>query len=176
MKKTALILAAFAATVPAAAQVPSSPSLGRAEGRCRPGETGPALMITVVGLKDRAGTLKAEVYPANDTDFLADDNVLVNAGKTFRRVLTDISQTGSVQLCIRVPAAGAYGLSLLHDRDNNRRFGLSTDGVGLGGNPQSLGASKPKIAVGRVVAGPGLTPVTVRMMYRKGLFSFGPLN
>jgi uncharacterized protein (DUF2141 family) len=158
------------------ANLPSSPSLGQAEGRCRVGETGPALLINVVGLKDRGGTMKAELYPANDQDFLADDNVLINAGKTFRRVVIDVPASGSVQLCIRAPAAGAYGLSLLHDRDANRKFGLSIDGVGFGSNPQSLGPFKPKIAVGRVVAGAGLTPVNVRMMYRRGLISFGPIK
>ena len=158
------------------ANLPSSPSLGIAEGRCRANEPGPALLITVTGLKDRGGTIKAELYPANDTDFLADDNVLVNAGKTFRRVVIDTPKSGPVQLCIRAPNAGAYGLSLLHDRDGNRKFGLSIDGIGFGANPESLGPSKPRIAIGRVVAGSGVTPVTVRMMYRRGLFSFGPLR
>jgi uncharacterized protein (DUF2141 family) len=176
LKKVIALVAALACTVPAMAQVKSSPALGRAEGRCRPGETGPALIVTITGLKDRAGTIKAELYPANDTDFLADDNVLINAGKTFRRVLVDIQQTGAAQLCIRAPAPGIYGLSLLHDRDSNRRFGLSTDGVGFGSNPESLGPSKPKIAIARVTVGAGLTQVNVRMMYRKGLFSFGPLS
>lgn len=164
--------------VPAAAsaQLPSSPSLGIAEGRCRSGEAGPALMINVVGLKDRSGTMKAELYPATDTDFLADDNVLLNAGKTFRRVVVDVPAAGSVVLCMRVPGPGVYGLSMLHDRDANRKFGLSTDGVGFGSNPDRLGPSKPKIAVGRVTAGSGLTRVNVRMLYRRGLFSFGPLN
>lgn len=158
------------------ANLPSSPSLGQAEGRCRAGETGPALLINVVGLKDRGGTMKAELYPANDQDFLADDNVLINAGKTFRRVVIDVPASGTVQMCIRAPSAGAYGLSLLHDRDANRKFGLSIDGVGFGSNPQSLGPFKPKIAVGRVVAGAGVTPVNVRMMYRRGLMSFGPIK
>jgi uncharacterized protein (DUF2141 family) len=158
------------------AQVPSSPSLGLAEGRCRAGEPGPAFMISVAGLKDRGGTMKAELYPANDTDFLADDNVLINARKTFRRVVIDVPASGPVQLCIRAPAPGAYGLSLLHDRDGNRKFGLSIDGVGFGSNPDSLGPFKPKIAVGRVVAGAGITPITVRMLYRRGLISFGPIK
>ena len=158
------------------ANLPSTPSLGQAEGRCRAGEPGPALLINVSGLKDRRGTLKAELYPANDTDFLADDNILINAGKTFRRVVMDVPASGNVQMCIRAPSSGAYGLSLLHDRDANRKFGLSIDGVGFGGNPKSLGPSKPKIAVGRVVAGNGPTPVTVRMLYRRGLFSFGPIK
>ena len=171
-------LVLMAALVPslAGAQVPSSPSLGIAEGRCRANEPGPAFLITVTGLKDRGGTIKAELYPANDTDFLADDNILVNAGRTFRRVVINTPGSGPVQLCIRAPAPGAYGLSLLHDRDGNRKFGLSIDGVGFGANPESLGPSKPRIAIGRVVAGSGVTPVTVRMMYRRGLFSFGPLR
>jgi uncharacterized protein (DUF2141 family) len=176
LKTLPILIAALVVTGPAFAQVKSSPSLGRAEGRCRPGESGPALIVTVVGLKDRAGTLKAELYPANDTDFLADDNVLVNAGKTFRRVLVDIQQSGTAQLCIRAPGPGSYGLSLLHDRDSNRKFGASIDGVGFGSNPASLGPFKPKIAIGRVTVGNGPTNVTVRMLYRAGLFSFAPLK
>ncbi len=70
----------------AAAMIPSSPDLGKAEGRCRPGEPGPALLVNVEGLKDRKGNLKLEVYPADDRDFLQDDNVLVSRGKVFRRV------------------------------------------------------------------------------------------
>ena len=66
--------------------VASSPSLGVAQGRCRPNEPGPALLVSIHGLRDRQGAIKLEVYPSNDRDFLADDNVLVNAGKIFRRV------------------------------------------------------------------------------------------
>ena len=174
MKKLIMMLAALAPPL-AAAQVPSSPSLGIAEGRCRPNEPGPALLITVIGLKDRGGTMKAELYPANQDDFLQDDNILINTGKTFRRAVIDVPKSGNVQICLRAPGPGAYALSLLHDRDANRKFGLSTDGVGFGSNPQSLGPMKPRVAVARVTVGNGVTPVTVRMMYRKGLFSFGPL-
>ena len=171
---------ALSALLPAVAlaQVPSSPSLGMAEGRCRPGESGPSLLITVTGMRDRKGTMKAELYPANDHDFLADDNVLINEGKTFRRVVIDVPESGPVTLCLRAPAAGTYGLSLLHDRDRDRRFNKSYDGdgIGFGGNPTSLGPFKPRIAIGRVIVGAGPTPVTVRMLYRNGLLSFGLLK
>ena len=173
--KLALILVPALLAVPASAQVVPNPSLGVAEGRCRPNEPGPAFMITANGLKDRQGRLRVEVYPPNDTDFLADDAVLINAGKTFRRGEIDVPSSGPVQLCIRVPGPGAYAVSILHDRDSNRKFGLSIDGIGFPGNPR-LGWSKPKAATARAVAGSGITPINVILNYRKGLLSFGPLN
>jgi uncharacterized protein (DUF2141 family) len=155
--------------------IKSSPDLGKAEGQCRPGEKGPAVNLTIVGLKDRAGNLRAEVYPANDDDFLEDDNKLVMAGKTFRRVETPAPQSGVVQMCVRLPGPGTYSLSVLHDRDMNRKFGISSDGIGFPGNPK-LGLAKPRAAATSFVAGPGITDITIRLNYRRGMFSFGPLK
>ena len=160
----------------AAAQLGSSPSLGLAEGRCRPNESGPSFIIDAVGLKDRGGTLKVELYPANEDDFLGDDNKLIAAGKPFRRAIINVPSAGPVTLCIRAPSAGPWALSLLHDRDGNNKFGLSIDGTGFPGNPNSLGPRKPRLAVGQTVARAGPTPITVRMLYRRGLFSFGPIR
>lgn len=170
-------LAALLALAPAAvqAQVESNPNLGKAEGQCRPNEAGPAVIVTAVGLKDRRGTMRAELYPDNDRDFLQDDNILINQGKTFRRVEIAVPASGAVQLCIRTPGPGSYTLSLLHDRDSNRKFGLSTDGVGFPNNPR-LGLSKPKAEAVHFEAGRGLTDVTIRLNYRRGLLSFGPLE
>jgi uncharacterized protein (DUF2141 family) len=153
----------------------SSPDLGKAEGQCRPGESGPSFLVDVVGLKDRQGNLKLELYPANDDDFLEDDNVLVNAGKVFRRVEVPVPRIGPVELCIRTPGPGLYALSLLHDRDANRKFGLSIDGIGFAGNPR-LGLFKPKAAAASASAGTGPTRITIMLNYRRGLFSLGPLK
>lgn len=149
--------------------------LGKAAGKCRVGETGPAILVNVTGLKDRAGMLRAELYPANDDDFLQDDKILVRSGKTFRRVEVPLPPSGPVQLCVRTPGPGPFTLSLLHDRDQNRKFGFSSDGFGFPGNPK-LNLSKPKAASATVVAGPGLTEITIKMNYRRGLLSFGPLK
>lgn len=151
-----------------AAAIASSPELGKAEGRCRVDERGPAFLVRVVGLKDRKGSLKLEVYPSNDEDFLTDDNILVSAGKTFRRVEEPVPKSDPVELCIRVPAAGAYAVSLLHDRDGNRKFGWRVDGIGFGGNPK-LGWSKPKAAQARAVAKSGPTGLTIVLNYQRGL-------
>lgn len=158
----------------AAKPVPSTPSLGKAEAACRANEAGPALLVTAAGLKDRKGLLRVELYPDNDADFLADDNVLINAGKTFRRTDLDLAPGITPTLCLRVPAPGRYALSLLHDRDRNLRFSIFGDGIGFSGNPK-LRRSKPKVASALVVAGPGLTRVTITMNYLRGL-SFSPLG
>ena len=162
------LLALAALPLMTAALIPSSPDLGKAEGRCRPGEPGPALLVAVQGLKDREGKLKLEVYPANDSDFLQDDNVLVGQGKVFRRVEVPVPDSGPVELCIRVPAAGTYSVSLLHDRDGNRKFGWTIDGIGFAGNPK-LGWRKPKASAAEVVAGTGLTRLQIDLNYRHGL-------
>lgn len=160
----------LAALLPVAAAplLPSTPDLGKAEGRCRSGESGPSFMVEVKGLKDRTGNLKLEVYPAKDKDFLADDNVLVSEGKTFRRVEVPVPASGPVRLCVRVPGPGSYGVSLLHDRDGNRKFGWKVDGIGFAGNPK-LGWNKPHVAKASAAAGNGPTSLLIVMNYRKGL-------
>lgn len=163
-----LLFSLMASPLLVAATIPSTPDLGKAEGRCRPNERGPSFLVNVEGLKDRTGKLKLEVYPANDSDFLEDDNILISAGKTFRRVEQPVPASGPVQLCVRVPAAGNYAVSLLHDRDGNRKFGWRVDGIGFASNPK-LGWSEPDASEASAVARSGPTQIEIAMNYRRGL-------
>ena len=149
-----------------------SPDLGKENASCRSPEPGPAFRVEVTGIRDRTGLLKLELYPANDRDFLADDTILIAAGKPFRRVEVRPPPTGPIVMCIRAPAAGRYALSLLHDRDANHRFNVSSDGIGFAGNPR-LGWSKPGAASASATVGGGITVVRILMNYRHGL-SFRP--
>ncbi|KHK91542.1 DUF2141 domain-containing protein [Novosphingobium malaysiense] len=162
------LLSALALPLLAAATIPSTPDLGKAEGQCRPNEPGPAFLVTVAGLKDHKGNLKLEVYPANDDDFLEDDNILISAGKTFRRVEVPVPAGTEPQLCIRLPGPGTYAVSLLHDRNENRKFNWTIDGIGFAGNPH-LGWGKPKASKASARAGDGLTHITIVLNYRHGL-------
>ena len=157
-----------------AAFIPSSPELGTADAVCRPGETGPALMIEIVGLKDHQGRLKVEVYPGVAGEFLADDNKLLMAGKTFRRVEGPVPAERTPHVCIRLPAPGRIAVTVLHDRDSNHRFNWQHDGVGFSNNPR-LGFTEPTARSVAFDAGPGVTPVRVVMNYRNGVLSFGPI-
>lgn len=156
-----------------AAIPPSTPDLGKAQGRCRAGESGSAFLVAVKGLKDRAGRLKLEVYPANDADFLADDNILIGTGKTFRRVEVEVPRKGAPELCIRLPGPGSYGVSLLHDRDADRKFNWRADGIGFAGNPR-LGLGKPKAAKASARAGAAPVRLAIVLNYARG-FGMAPL-
>ena len=149
--------------------------LGKAGAQCSANEQGPSVRLEVAGLKDRRGLLKLELYPSNDQDFLGDDAKIVRGGRPFRRIEIPVPRTGPVSICIRAPGPGTYALSLLHDRDSNHKFGLSSDGVGFPNNPR-LGFSKPRAAAASVRVGSGPVVTRVVMNYRHGLFSFGPLQ
>ncbi len=159
----------------AATPIASDPSLGTAEGRCRPDEPGPAIVISPLGLKDRTGTLRAELFPPDQADFLADDNVLVAAHKTFRRASVPLPPQGAVRLCIRVPAPGPYTLALTHDRAGKPKFDFWRDGVGFPGNPH-VGHAAPPAAEARILVGAGITRTAIVLNYRKNILGFGPLN
>jgi uncharacterized protein (DUF2141 family) len=65
-------------------------------------------------------------------------------------------------------------LALLHDRDDNGKFGLSGDGVGFANNPK-LGFSKPKVKAVALAVGPGVRSISIVMKYRQGI-GIGPIK
>ncbi len=164
----ALLLAAPAAAQPV-------PDYGIVEGQCRAHESGPAIIATAVGPKDRRGTMRLELYAPVDGEFLSDDRDLVAAGKVFRRAVIPVPATGPIELCVRIPHAGEWALALIHDRAGTKKFKLSSDGIGFSDNPH-LGLAKPKPEVAKIAAGPGITRLNIILNYRRGLFLFGPLG
>lgn len=172
-----MIVVALAAALAAANPLPSAPvpDYGIVEGQCHPHEAGPSIVVTAVGLKDRTGTMRLELYAPVDGEFLGDDRDLVRDGKVFRRTLLAVPASGPVDLCIRAPRPGEWALALIHDRTGSKKFKLSSDGIGFSGNPR-LGLSKPKADVATIAVGPGVNRISIRLNYRHGLLSFGPLD
>ncbi|WP_339501264.1 DUF2141 domain-containing protein, partial [Pseudomonas canadensis] len=123
----------MAAAITGAALLPVTASaaqiLGSDAAACTSG--GPAIRVTVDGLKDRTGELKLELFPANDADFLKDDRDLIKEGKFFRRVRLPTPASGPIVLCIRVPTPGPYALLFTHNRDGKNKFNLWQDGAGF---------------------------------------------
>ncbi len=146
--------------------------LGGDAAACSPGG-GPAILAQLVGLKDRSGRVKLELYPPNEADFLKDDRDLIAAGKTFRRVWTTIPAIGAVAVCIRVPRAGRYALFATHDRDGKNKFNVFADGAGFPSEGK-LGMSRPKVDRALVDVGTGTVDRVIRMQYLHGLSGFTP--
>lgn len=142
--------------------------LGAADAACRANEAGPALRVEVLGLKDRRGGLRLELYPADDDDFLADDTALTAAGKDFRRVDVAVPAQGPALLCIRAPRPGRYAVVLLHDRNADLKFEPLVDGVGFANDPR-LGYAKPSAARASLQIGQAVSQVSIQLNYWNGL-------
>lgn len=163
---------AVLAGAPAAAQ--QAAAIGSDADACA-ANRGPAIRVNVVGLKDRIGRLKLELYPATEEDFLKDDRDLVKEGKFFRRIWAATPARGDVALCIRAPAPGRYALLFTHDRDDKNKFNFWKDGAGFPSNAK-LGRSRPQLSQALVTVGSGVTTVSVRAQYLRGLSGFGPVE
>lgn len=134
---------------------------------------GPAVLATIVGLKDRKGEIKLELYPANEQDFLKDDRDLAREGKLFRRVRVTTPATGPVALCMPVPRPGRYALLFTHNRDSKNKFSIWNDGAGVpSGN--RLGRSRPTLSEALIDVPAGVKTITMHAQYLRGLSGFGP--
>lgn len=144
-------------------------ALGPDAAYCRAGADAPAALVEIGGLKDRTGSIRIELYPANNQDWLADRHKLVADGKTFRRVeVKELPQSGPVAVCVKLPAPGNYALAIIHQRGATRTFSFSQDGIAFPNNPK-LGWSKPAVSKVTVSFGAEVTAVPVTMNYKQGL-------
>lgn len=172
MKRLHLAAAFALAATPAIAQ---APILGKEAALCQSGANpAAALLVQVRGFKVRSGTIRVELYPATPEDFLSDKNKLLEAGKTFRRVIVDVPAAGPLFTCLGAPAPGPYALAVLHDPDGKRGFNAFKDGAGFPGDPK-LGLSKPDVAKATIFVGPGVTNTRITLQYLRG-FTVGPVK
>lgn len=161
--KAMMAALALAAAMPAAAQM-----IGEDAAACQAGGKGTALMVTVDGFANRGGTIRAEVYPAEKTDWLKDDRDLQAEGKFFARAEGRVPLSGPARLCVRLPGPGEYAVGVFHSTDGVRRFNVKRHGVGFANNPR-LGWSQPDVAKAAINAGAGLTETRVTLNYLRGL-------
>ena len=168
-----LLLAALAVAVSANPVTAAQGPLGETSA-CAAGG-GPAIHVNVLGLKDRTGELKLELYPANEADFLKDDRDLIRQGKVFRRVRVPTPAAGPVSLCIRTPSPGVYALLLTHNRDGRNKFNFWEDGAGMPSNLR-IGRARPKLAMARIAVPDGVVTTDIRAQYLRGLSGFAPLK
>lgn len=164
--RAAAIVAALS-LLPALPLAAQTQVLGTDVAACQPGGSGHAALVRVTGFKDRQGRLRLQYYSDDPKTFLA-------SGAYIRRQEMPMTASGDMVICITVPAPGAYAFVVLHDRDEDGRLSIWSDGVGFSNNPR-LALAKPKIEKILYKVGPGVTPIPIVMNYRRGL-SVKPLD
>lgn len=168
MRPLVLLVAAVLGAAPASAEI-----LGPDAAACRPGSGRDALLLTVTGFKNREGTLRVELWPGTEGDFMRDHHQLVAEGKAYHRVTVPVPATGPAQVCVPLPGPGTYAVGAFHSPSGVRKFNFRTDGATFTRNPR-VGISRPRAADVAMTFGPGLSESTVTMNYLRGL-GFRPI-
>ena len=89
--------------------------------RCAPGN-GPAVLVSVRGIKAPSGNIRVQSYPASPDSWLA-------KGRWLHRVESR-ARAGGMDICIPVPSEGIYGIAVRHDLNGNGKTDITQDGGG----------------------------------------------
>lgn len=156
----ALLAAALAAPMPAQAEIRSEfrNEIRNEMGRCS-ADKGPAMVVTVDGIKSSSGRLRIQSYRANAGEWL-------QRGKWLSRIEVP-ARAGSMTFCVPVPASGSYGVAVRHDVNGNGHTDISTDGGAMSNNPSIslFNLGKPSYTKVGVPVGGGVKPIRVQMKY-----------
>ena len=130
--------------------------------KCSAGK-GPAVKITVTGVKSSTGKMRVQLYRGTKADWM-------QKGRWIHRIQTP-ARKGTMTFCMPVPQAGTYGVAIRHDVNNNGKTDISKDGGGMSNNPgitlgTILRGGKPSYKKTAFGVGSGVKPISIRMRYR----------
>lgn len=161
--KTVRIIASAALLLlgPSVAAQGKGTILGPYAARCAAGNE-PSILVNVVGLKNRAGALRARTFGGATSTWFEKKGWLT-------RVEVPTPSAGPVRICLPVSAPGTYAVDLRHDMNGNGQTDKS-DGGGASGDPKVtlldfILGRKPSPKVTAVHVGNGVTEITVTAMY-----------
>ncbi|HUD30012.1 MAG TPA: DUF2141 domain-containing protein [Novosphingobium sp.] len=122
-------------------------------------DKGPALMVTVDGVKASSGKLRVQSYRANSAEWL-------QKGKWLSRIEVP-ARAGTMTFCVPLPASGTYGIAVRHDVNGNGETDIRTDGGAMSNNPSIniFNLGKPSYTKVGVPVGSGVKTIRVQMKY-----------
>lgn len=121
--------------------------------------SGPAVWINIYDIEPARGTLRIQLYPGTDADWL-------ERGRWLNRIEVE-ARGSSQQVCMPVPEAGNYAIAIRHDVNGNGRTDLTSDGGGMSNNPSIniFNLGRPSIDRTRFSIGREVKPMSIRMRY-----------
>ncbi len=120
---------------------------------------GPAVLVTVRGVKASTGRVRVQSYAATSGTWLA-------KGGWINRIETK-ALGGDMSFCMPIPAAGNYGIAVRHDSNGNGKTDIRSDGGGFSNNPSIsiLNLGKPSVNKVKFYAGAGVTKISINVKY-----------
>jgi uncharacterized protein (DUF2141 family) len=147
---------AFGAAAPAQAQYRQT--IGNDMAQCRSGN-GPAVLVTVDGVKASKGRIRVQSYRATAADWL-------KKGRWLNRIEAP-AKAGTMTFCVPVPESGSYGIAVRHDLDGDGKTDLSGDGGGMSNNPSIniFNLGRPSYTKTAFAVGSGVKSIRINMRY-----------
>ena len=126
--------------------------------KCAPGK-GPAVRVSVRGVKSASGKVRVQIYNATKEEWL-------EKGKWIHRIEADARQ-GTMTFCIPVPGPGDYAIAARHDVNGNGKTEISQDGGAMSNNPSInlFNLGKPSIDKTRFPIDNEVKRMTITMLY-----------
>lgn len=153
------------------ALVPNAPALAQSSGpsdyrnviannmrSCAPGG-GPAIRVTINGIKEARGKIRAQVYNGTSADWL-------EKGKWLNRIEMP-ARRGRMTVCLPVPKSGNYAVAVRHDLNGNGKTDIRTDGGAMSNDPSIniFNLGKPGVDKTRFSVGRGVKSIAITMKY-----------
>ncbi len=132
--------------------------IGNNLSRCSAGK-GPAVLITVRGIKSSTGKMRVQSYPATKAAWL-------KKGRWLNRI-ENRARAGTMTFCMPVPKSGNYGIAIRHDKNGNGKTDIRKDGGGMSRNPSIniFNLGKPSVNKVSFYVGNGVKRITINMRY-----------
>lgn len=126
--------------------------------RCSAGR-GPAVLVTVDGVKSSSGKLRVQSYRATSGEWL-------QKGRWLSRIEVP-ARAGTMTICVPVAAAGSYAIAIRHDVNGNGDTDLRSDGGGMSNNPSIniFNLGKPSVSKTAFQVGNGVKSIRIQMKY-----------
>lgn len=151
-------LAALTLAAPAHANTEYGQKITNNLRSCSPG-AGPAVRVTIRGIKSSTGKVRLQSYRANKSEWLA-------KGKWINRIEVP-AKKGTMTICMPVPKEGSYAFAARHDANNNSKTDISSDGGAMSNNPSIniFNLGKPSVDKTRFTVGKTVKKMTINMLY-----------
>ena len=126
--------------------------------QCAPG-AGPAVRVTVRGIKNASGKIRVQSYRGNKAEWL-------EKGKWLNRIEAP-ARKGTMTFCVPVPGPGDYAIAARHDANGNGKTDITQDGGAMSNNPSIniFNLGKPGIDKTRFTVGEGVERMSITMLY-----------